>query len=55
MFKEYVCLKLKRILFIYYFSSDSNHFNENWLEKIRIDSGDNYRIKVLQNKIFKFI
>ena len=27
-------------------SSDGNHFNENWLQKIRIDAGDNYRIKV---------
>ncbi|CAF1045032.1 unnamed protein product [Adineta ricciae] len=24
---------------------DGNHFNENWLQKIRIDAGDNYRIK----------
>ncbi len=27
--------------------SDANHFNETWLQKIRTDAGDNYRIKVL--------
>jgi len=27
-------------------SSDGNHFNETWLQKIRADAADNYRIKV---------
>ncbi|CAF3670543.1 unnamed protein product [Rotaria sp. Silwood1] len=25
---------------------DVNHFNDVWLQKIRTDAGDNYRIKV---------
>ena len=27
-------------------SSDANHFNDTWLQKLRTDAGDNYRIKV---------
>lgn len=29
-----------------FYSSDGNHFNDNWLQKIRLDASDNYRIKV---------
>jgi hypothetical protein len=48
-----ICLKnmfvKKPSLFYFnkiFFSSDSNHFNATWIEKLRLDAGDNYRIKV---------
>jgi hypothetical protein len=53
-----MCLKNMFVLFVVrlcscgflfsyvYLSSDGNHFNETWLQKLRNDAGDNYRIKV---------
>lgn len=29
------------------FFSDANHFNETWVQKLRTDAGDNYRVKVI--------
>lgn len=50
MFEKYVrendCLSRVNELEIVVWFSDGNHFNENWLQKIRLDASDNYRIKV---------
>lgn len=57
MFKEYVGFKKRKEIYyeIIIFFSDSNHFNNNWFEKIRNDTEDNYRIKVEEEKLFEFI
>jgi len=36
-------------------SSDGNHFDENWLAKIRTDVGENTRIKVMKQEKIDWI
>jgi hypothetical protein len=48
MFKKYVSETFIQILIFskIIFFSDANHFSDIWVQKIRTDAGDNYRIKV---------
>ena len=34
---------------LFFYSSDSNHFDDHWLQKIHTDAGENSRIKVEEN------
>lgn len=52
MFKEHVSCDVFIVQIAFrtvYFFSDANHFNDTWLQKIRTDAADNYRIKVIND------